>query len=47
MDLLQKEIREEKALAKIRATELKNFLKEEQKAIREKEREKQNRDNKN
>jgi hypothetical protein len=41
MDLLQKEIREEKALAKIRATELKNFLKEEQKAIREKEKEKQ------
>ena len=41
MDLLQKEIREEKALAKIRASELKNFLKEEQKAIREKEKEKQ------
>ncbi len=39
--LLQKEIKEEKALAKIRAVELKTLLKEEQKNIREKEKEKQ------
>ena len=40
-ELLKKEIQEEKALAKIRAAELKSLLKEEQKAIREMEREKQ------
>ncbi len=40
-ELLQKEIKEEQAIAKTRAAELKNFLKEEQKAIREKEKEKQ------
>ena len=38
---MQKEINEEKALAKVRAVELRNFLREEQKAIREKEKEKQ------
>ena len=36
-ELLKKEIKEEKALAKTRAAELKSFIKEEQKAIREKE----------
>tara|TARA_Y100001970_G_scaffold269129_1_gene361223 strand:- start:184 stop:1257 length:1074 start_codon:yes stop_codon:yes gene_type:complete len=40
-ELLQKEIKEEQAIAKTRAAELKSFLKEEQKAIREKEKEKQ------
>ena len=40
-ELLEKEIKEEKALAKTRIAELKSFLKEEQKAIREKEKEKQ------
>ena len=40
-ELLKKEIREEKALAKTRAAELKSFLRDEQKAIREKEKEKQ------
>ena len=40
-ELLKKEIKEEKALAKTRAAELKSFIKEEQKAIREKEKEKQ------
>ena len=40
-ELLKKEIKEEKVLAKTRAAELKSFLKEEQKAIREKEKEKQ------
>ena len=40
-ELLKKEIKEEKVLAKTRAAELKNFLKEEQKSIREKEKEKQ------
>ena len=39
--LLEKEIKHEKVLAKARAAELKSFLKEEQKAIREKEKEKQ------
>ena len=36
-----KEIKEEQMLAKTRAAELKSFLKEEQKAIREKEKQKQ------
>ena len=40
-ELLKKEIKEEQALAKIRAVELKDFLKEEQKAIRESEKQKQ------
>tara|TARA_B100000700_G_scaffold228034_1_gene251864 strand:+ start:822 stop:1904 length:1083 start_codon:yes stop_codon:yes gene_type:complete len=40
-ELLKKEIKEEKALAKTRAAELKSFLRDEQKAIREKEKEKQ------
>ena len=40
-ELLKKEIKEEKVLAKTRAAELKSLLKEEQKAIREKEKEKQ------
>ena len=40
-ELLQKEIMQEKILAKTRAAELKSFLKEEQKAIREKEKDKQ------
>ena len=40
-ELLEREIKEEQALAKARAAELKSFLKEEQKAIREKEKEKQ------
>ncbi len=40
-ELLKKEIKEEQALAKTRAVELKNFLKEEQKAIRESEKQKQ------
>ena len=40
-ELLKKEIKEEKALAKTRAAELKSFLKQEQKTIREKEKEKQ------
>ena len=40
-EILKKEIKEEKVLAKTRAAELKNFLKEEQKSIREKEKEKQ------
>ena len=39
--LLQKEIKQEKVLAKTRSIELRNFLREEQKIIREKEREKQ------
>jgi len=41
MQLLKKEIKQEKVLAKTRAAELKSFLKEEQKVIREKEKEKQ------
>ena len=40
-ELLKKEIKEEQALAKTRAVELKNFLKEEQKVIRESEKQKQ------
>ena len=40
-ELLKKEIKEEQALAKTRAVELKNFLREEQRNIREKEKEKQ------
>ncbi len=40
-ELLEREIKEERALAKTRAAELKSFLKEEQKSIREKEKEKQ------
>jgi len=40
-ELLKKEIKDEKALAKTRAAELKSFLRDEQKAIREKEKEKQ------
>jgi len=40
-ELLKKEIKEEKAVAKTRAIELKNFLREEQKLIREKEKTKQ------
>ena len=40
-ELLKREIKEEKVLAKNRALELKNFLRQEQKAIREKEKEKQ------
>jgi len=40
-ELLKKEIKEEKILAKTRAAELKSFLREEQKNIREKEKEKQ------
>ena len=40
-ELLEREIKEEQALAKARAAELKSFLKEEQKAIREREKEKQ------
>ena len=40
-ELLKKEIKEEQALAKIRVVELKDFLKEEQKAIRESEKQKQ------
>jgi len=40
-ELLKKEIKEEQALAKIRAVELKDFLKEEQKAIRESKKQKQ------
>ena len=41
MQLLKKEIEQEKMLAKTRALELKSFLKEEQKVLREKEKEKQ------
>jgi len=40
-DLLKKEIRQEQVLAKLRAKELKTLLRNEQKTIREKEREKQ------
>ena len=40
-ELLKKEIKEEKLLARKRAVELKSFIKEEQKIIREKEKEKQ------
>ena len=40
-ELLKKEIKEEKLLAKKRAVELKSFIREEQKIIREKEKEKQ------
>ena len=40
-ELLQKEIKEEKAIAKTRVAELKSLLREEQKVIREKEKEKQ------
>ena len=40
-ELLKREIKEEKVLAKNRALELKNFLRQEQKTIREKEKEKQ------
>ena len=40
-ELLKREIKEEQALAKARAAELKSFLKEEQKSIREKEKKKQ------
>ena len=40
-ELLKKEIKEEKELARKRTEELKSFIKEEQKAIREKEKEKQ------
>ena len=36
-ELLKKEIKEEKELARKRTEELKSFIKEEQKAIREKE----------
>ena len=41
-ELLKKEIKEEKLLARKRAVELKSFIREEQKIIREKEKEKQN-----
>ena len=40
-ELLKKEIKEEKELARKRAEELKSFVREEQKSIREKEKEKQ------
>ena len=40
-ELLKKEIKEEKELARKRAEELKSFIREEQKSIREKEKEKQ------
>ena len=40
-ELLKKEIKEEKLLARKRAVELKSFIREEQKIIREKEKEKQ------
>ena len=40
-EILKREIKEEQVLAKSRAKELKNFLRQEQKAIREKEKEKQ------
>ena len=40
-ELLKKEIKEEKELARRRAEELKSFIREEQKTIREKEKEKQ------
>ena len=40
-ELLKKEIKEEKLLARKRAAELKSFIREEQKIIREKEKEKQ------
>ena len=40
-ELLEKEIKEEKELARKRAEELKSFIREEQKTIREKEKEKQ------
>ena len=40
-ELLKKEIKEEKELARKRAEELKSFIREEQKTIREKEKEKQ------
>ena len=40
-DLLKKEIRQEQVLAKLRAKELKTLLRNEQKTIREKEKEKQ------
>ena len=40
-EILKKEIKEEKAIAKTRVIELKNFLREEQKLIREKEKTKQ------
>jgi len=40
-ELLKIEIKEEKAIAKTRTIELKNFLREEQKLIREKEKTKQ------
>jgi hypothetical protein len=40
-ELLKKEIKEEKELARKRAVELKSFIREEQKIIREKEKEKQ------